>query len=317
MGERGSKGAGRDRLGWVDVARGIGIVAVVAGHAAPPGTIRDVMYSFHMPLFFILSGWLTRPRPVVRFTARQLTQLRPYVIFLVLLLASDQWIETMKGGRPIFHDWPADILPVLMGGTALRGPFTIFWFVPCLIVARILFNALLVRWPGPGRRAWLAIIPVALILAYGMGAWTDTSVLGLLTVPMALALLWVGMAWDRISWRWWMVFPLVLLSVPSLMLFFPPLNMKVGEYGWPILSMAGAIATSLLIIRFSQSLPPWLGWLAVPGRASLVIMYLHVAVIHYLTPYLDRWLIFGIALLAPVLIDRLIRASTTATRWML
>ncbi|MEJ7925197.1 acyltransferase family protein [Sphingobium sp. AN641] len=317
MGERGSNGVGRDRLGWVDVARGIGIVAVVAGHAAPPGALRDMMYSFHMPLFFILSGMLTRPRPVGEFTRHQLAQLRPYAIFLILLLTTDLLVETMKGGRPIFHDWPADILPVLTGGTALRGPYTIFWFVPCLMVARILINGILVRWPEPQRGAWLVIVPAALMLAYGLGAWTDTSVLGLLTVPMALALLWVGLAWERTSWHRWMVVPLVLLSLPSLMLVFPSLNMKIGDYGWPIASMAGAIATSLLIFRVSLSLLPQLGWLAVPGRASLVIMYLHVALIHYLTPYLDRWLIFGIALLVPVMIDRLIRASAIATRWML
>lgn len=66
------------RLDWVDVARGIGIIAVVVGHVWTRGPLRDAMYSFHMPLFFLLSGMLSRPHPVGAFTRRQLvSQMRP------------------------------------------------------------------------------------------------------------------------------------------------------------------------------------------------------------------------------------------------
>ncbi len=49
---------------WVFIAKGIGIVLVVVGHFYPNnspeywGDIRRVIYSFHMPLFFLLSGFL-------------------------------------------------------------------------------------------------------------------------------------------------------------------------------------------------------------------------------------------------------------------
>ena len=65
------------RLDWVDVARGIGIIAVVVGHVWTRGPLRDAMYSFHMPLFFLLSGMLSRPHPVGAFTRRQLVSQMP------------------------------------------------------------------------------------------------------------------------------------------------------------------------------------------------------------------------------------------------
>ena len=78
------------RLEWIDVARGIGIVAVVVGHVWTRGGLRDAMYSFHMPLFFLLSGLLSRPQPAGRFTRRQLfSQMRPYAAFLILLILAD------------------------------------------------------------------------------------------------------------------------------------------------------------------------------------------------------------------------------------
>ncbi|MCB4861557.1 acyltransferase family protein [Sphingobium sp. PNB] len=306
---------GGGRLEWIDVARGIGIVAVVAGHVWTRGGLRDAMYSFHMPLFFLLSGLLSRPQPAGRFTRRQLaSQMRPYTAFLILLILTDQVVETMKGGRPIFHDWPGDLAPIALGGSWLRGPFTIFWFVPCLMMARILFNMVLARWPDPLDRRWALLMLPVLLIAYGAGQCTSLSPLGLLTLPMALVLLWAGAAWQRVDWRSWMLAPLVPLSLAGLTALLPTLNMKAADYGWPLLSIASAMATSFLLFRLSVRIAPFGGWIAAIGRASLVIMYLHVAVIHYLSPYMAKpWLLVQ-ALLIPLAAYYLIRAVPGAQR---
>ena len=52
------------RLEWILIAKGIGVVLVVVGHFWPADSpaywteVRRVIYTFHMPLFFFLSGWL-------------------------------------------------------------------------------------------------------------------------------------------------------------------------------------------------------------------------------------------------------------------
>lgn len=307
-----------DRLDWVDVARGIGILAVVIGHVWTRGPVRDALYSFHMPLFFILSGMLSRPQPVVRFTLRQLaSQMRPYAIFLTLLIVADQMIEPMKGGRPIFHQWPGDLLPILLGGFWLRGPYTIFWFVPCLMVARILFNIALCRWPDPFDRGWVLLLVPVTGAAYALGWMTQASPLGLLAVPMAFVLLWTGAAWARVGWRNAMFGLLALLSLAGLAGWFPTLNMKVADYGWPFLSIGSAIATSLLIVAIARRIAPYAAPLASLGQASLVIMYLHVAFIHYLSPYMGKMWLLGIALIVPYLLWRAIIACPPARRLLL
>lgn len=307
-----------DRLDWVDVARGIGIVAVVIGHVWTRGPVRDALYSFHMPLFFILSGMLSRPQPTGRFAMRQVaSQMRPYAIFLTLLIVADQMIEPMKGGRPIFHQWPGDLLPILLGGFWLRGPYTIFWFVPCLMVARILFNIALGRWSDPFDRRWALLLVPVTGAAYALGWMTQASPLGLLAVPMAFVLLWIGAAWARVGWRNAMIVPLALLSVAGLAGWFPTLNMKVADYGWPLLSIGSAIATSMLIVAIARRIAPDAAPLASLGRASLVIMYLHVAFIHYLSPYLGKMWLLPIALIVPYLLWRLIGTSSPAKRILL
>ena len=53
-----------NHLSWVDLAKGIGVVLVVLGHliyhhmALTP--IAKAIYSFHMPMFFIMSGYVMK-----------------------------------------------------------------------------------------------------------------------------------------------------------------------------------------------------------------------------------------------------------------
>lgn len=61
----------KKRLDYLDIAKGIGIILVVIGHcipdaASPAGVsvpfyrvLHHVIYSFHMPLFFFIAGFLT------------------------------------------------------------------------------------------------------------------------------------------------------------------------------------------------------------------------------------------------------------------
>lgn len=44
------------RIEWIDIAKAVAIVLVGIGHYSCPKILMAFIYSFHMPLFFILSG---------------------------------------------------------------------------------------------------------------------------------------------------------------------------------------------------------------------------------------------------------------------
>ena len=48
----------KERLDYIDKARGILIILMVIGHVWQSGPVFDVIYAFHMPAFFIISGIL-------------------------------------------------------------------------------------------------------------------------------------------------------------------------------------------------------------------------------------------------------------------
>jgi acyltransferase len=47
-----------NRIAWLDASKGIGIFLVILGHTTIVGSPRALIYSFHMPLFFFISGFL-------------------------------------------------------------------------------------------------------------------------------------------------------------------------------------------------------------------------------------------------------------------
>ena len=44
------------RIEWIDVAKAIGVIIVLAYHACPDGYFKNMMWQMHMPLFAFLSG---------------------------------------------------------------------------------------------------------------------------------------------------------------------------------------------------------------------------------------------------------------------
>ena len=46
----------------IDIMRGIGILSMLVGHCVIPGLLHKFIYMWHMPLFFITSGYFLEGR---------------------------------------------------------------------------------------------------------------------------------------------------------------------------------------------------------------------------------------------------------------
>lgn len=52
----------KSRIDWIDIAKAIAILAMIEGHSvAYGGHARNLIYSFHMPIFFVLTGFTIKP----------------------------------------------------------------------------------------------------------------------------------------------------------------------------------------------------------------------------------------------------------------
>ena len=48
----------KERIVWLDVAKGMAIILMVLGHSGLPSVINSFIFAFHMPFFFVASGFL-------------------------------------------------------------------------------------------------------------------------------------------------------------------------------------------------------------------------------------------------------------------
>ena len=80
----------RDREEWIDIAKGIGIILVVFCHIKV-SFLTTYIYWFHMPLFFLISGYLHRqPDSLTEIFSVSVQKtyrlLIPYLSYYILIL---------------------------------------------------------------------------------------------------------------------------------------------------------------------------------------------------------------------------------------
>lgn len=139
--------ANGNRIHYLDVLKGIGIVLVVFAHANSLTYGSGYLYCFHMVLFIFISGLLmnTGKYPTARqFIASRIKQLYiPFVVFYVLLYL--YWLFVERGQRTIAVS-PLDGLLGLFWGTDNTHwiyPGGVLWFVIGLFSLEVVFYLVL------------------------------------------------------------------------------------------------------------------------------------------------------------------------------
>lgn len=131
------------RYDYLDIAKGLGIIAVVWAHILLVGWTHRLIYAFHMPLFFFLSGMLFDRRKYSSFGGfiikRGKRLLVPYVIYSVVTWAIWALFRYLR------HDQVASyIAPLLQTFVAQgSGEFLVhnsaLWFIPCLFAVEVMY----------------------------------------------------------------------------------------------------------------------------------------------------------------------------------
>jgi fucose 4-O-acetylase-like acetyltransferase len=159
-------------VAWVDVARGLGIVLVVYGHvlrgnfapaAAPAwvGSQDRLIYAFHMPLFFVLSGlflWRSVSAGRARFLTSRWSQIvYPYVLWSLLTVGLELAFAGYINSPVTWTD--VVLLPF--------RPVEQYWFLYALLVLQLVAAA---AYPSKVLYAAAAIAGL-LVLQLAGGEW--------------------------------------------------------------------------------------------------------------------------------------------------
>lgn len=150
------------RLTYIDIAKGIGILSVIVGHTVKDATSHSVIFSFHMPLFFILGGCFIKPLGIKEnFIKVWKSLLVPYlfscVISLLYTLVDSQcdWALMSEEVRTM-------ILVGAKWGRSSISFMPVIWFLPVLAVAKLITQKLLTYQNG--RQLIFAIAIISLLM---------------------------------------------------------------------------------------------------------------------------------------------------------
>lgn len=133
----------QERSEYIDIAKGLGMFLVIWGHIKHGGITPSFVYSFHMPLFFFISGMLFNCSgnksflPFIKKRARRL--LVPYICYSIVT-----WLLWV-GYNTFAHKDIANIFNPLLqtfiaqGSTGYLVHNTPLWFITCLFMVEVMF----------------------------------------------------------------------------------------------------------------------------------------------------------------------------------
>ncbi|OAD45807.1 acyltransferase family protein [Polaribacter atrinae] len=272
----------RKRIDWIDQAKGFGIILVVYGHNFP--VIENYIYSFHMPLFFIIAG-IFHPKKsnfdVVKRRVRQI--LVPYFLWSFILFlfwfvigrkfgeSASLELSSLKNFLGIFY---------AQGDKEYMNWGIPMWFLPCLFLTFLLFW--LIRKIVKNTAIRLILIITCVILGFLIPKLTDVSFFWSLDVAFVSLLFYAFGYYSKKYWvyteikrEYLFTFLLLILHIICSIYFLQKVDMYRSIYGNEFFfifnSIIGVLFWCQLIKKFKN-----LKALAFLGKNTIPVLAMQV-----------------------------------------
>lgn len=264
----------KKRIDWLDIAKGIAIISTIIGHSFDKNEIGIFIFSFHMPLFFILSGYTLKKiqlRELKKSTIKDFKRLIvPIFIVLVIQIILSVFLENGE----LFPLIKKSIKQVFWG-TCNRGVGRL-WFLVALFYSKFFFRIVLIKIPNYRE----------IFLLFGTYIF---SVAGLkLELPQNFDLIFVSMLFMDIGYifknqmiedsKTVQKFGIVAFFIWTYLIWNKHIYTDLAQRLYPPLAIIAAICGSLCIIQLSKLfaynrvLTNLLGFF---GKRSLSLLCIH------------------------------------------
>ena len=264
------------RIQWIDISKAIAIILMVVGHAAIPAVLSDFIWAFHMPLFFVASGWATKwgKYNFMDFTFRKIkTLLSPFVIYSLVVLI----IQIAQG----WNSWDN----FLQKGWISYA----LWFIPVLFLSLLVSRYIYCLESK-------TVKYVVILLSLSLGYWLSYNHMllpwSLSSVPYATFMVFIGSRIKNIPSRflqprWYSILLLFIITVA--ISHFYRLDMCFNTI-LPIFPITiGALTGTLMVFMISMLIEKNLKVLStilvVIGKETYIILAFSQVIIMLLNEY--------------------------------
>ena len=264
----------------VDILKGIAILLVLLGHTGLVSYdfVGRFIYSFHVPLFFIVSGYFARSygetlsdirQSIIKDSKRLLL---PYIATFVIIVLFTLIRTLVKHDISIVADKSYD----LFYGSTSAGPI---WFLLALFWMRTLFR------PIMNVKKWaLPICIVISIISIAIVHYITQLPFCILTAMAAMVFYAIGWYYKQYGFPAWLI--LLCITCWIGMLFQPRIDIYYFNYGIYPLTILGASGATYVLYKILQYIHGKrvidgvlhvMQWL---GVNSIVVLCFHTIDIH-------------------------------------
>lgn len=297
---------------WIDMLKGLGIISVVIGHTCDPASkLSVVIFSYHMPLFFFISGYLFNLSKYknnfsLLFSSSAERLLKPYLMtFLIINIYSYLFLReiypySFLGGSmwSLLNWFIYGVGYPVKGLESMISPIGPMWFLCCLFIARCLFGGIMTHLRFTERNTWYLFLIVILFVYLGirMGKihvypWSlDIAFVSLYFMFFGYLFRKHNLFYKIPGYLYVFLFAFWLYDISK-----GGISMNNRSYFSPLISFNGAICgtvvqTKLCIIferlveekmfkhfkTIDKVLENLMGFIAFAGKNSLIILIFHV-----------------------------------------
>lgn len=266
-----------------DVMKGIAILAMVVGHCPIPKLLEQFIFVWHMPLFFLVSGYFYKQKSEKVYIQKNMCQLLvPYAVTASLLITIAALKQYFVGKGSTMTVLIAALVGNGSGNNPTFSAYSIgaIWFLLAIFWCRCIYNSLQKRISSSFMMGGGIIVSSVIATYIGSMRFIPTSILEGMG---ALLFFYIGhmahlhklLEWN-ISKRGWVV--IILLSILSI--HAGSMSMVRCYYGyWPI-NVLAAVCMTMFIYRVAYHLKEN-RFLAYCGRISMVILCVHLVEMTY------------------------------------
>lgn len=272
-----------DRVLFIDIARGISILLMIAGHVLTNGIKRNIIFSFHMPLFIIASGYFHKDRSLkeeIKTLFLKLLLPTTIIVFAVFMISNVPKIG--------FEKSIVEVLKVITVCWSHKSKIDysfasvdVLWFIYLLIGIRLLFS--INKKVSKDNDILLSvIIIIETLIGYIVGIkgyWLPWSI----DISFACMLFYfIGYilkkynVLEKILSNYKILLPILLIWVVGIK--YSWIEIAVRSYPHGLWSYITAISGSIIILKLSQYIEKIkyisnaLAWC---GKNSLYILFGH------------------------------------------
>ncbi len=126
-----------NRVEWIDKTKGMAILLVVLGHISDTkGCLQNWIYSFHMPLFFVVSGYLYSANESRNTSVGVVKYIKKKAVALIYPYFTYALIGIVYQLLRFRYD---EVKDAIFKTITLQG-YSTLWFLPTLFFAELLFH---------------------------------------------------------------------------------------------------------------------------------------------------------------------------------